>query len=94
MAEIPNPFDMPARVLTNQEKQRNSNRMYKDLPLGTPAYLSVTGEDLDAPGVNSENVMKMSQYVNPELALHSDYFKTLDKMMKCVEKNASVTDPI
>ena len=38
-------------------------------------------------------MMQMSQYVNPELALHSDYFKQLDAMMKCVDKNNNVTDP-
>ena len=37
--------------------------------------------------------MKMGQYVNPDLGLHSEYFTSLDKMMKCVEKNAHVTDP-
>ena len=36
--------------------------------------------------------MQMSHYVNPELSMHSDYFKTLDKMMQCVEKNAHVVD--
>ena len=38
-------------------------------------------------------VMRMGTYVNPELAITSDYFGALNKMMKCVEANASVTDP-
>ena len=38
------------------------------------------------------NVMSMGRYVNPELVHGSDYFKSLDSMMKCVERNAGVTD--
>ena len=35
-------------------------------------------------------VMSMGTYVNPQLALHSDYFGALDRMMKCVDRNSHV----
>ena len=35
--------------------------------------------------------MQLGTYVNPQLALHSDYFKSLDRLMKCVEKNPHVS---
>ena len=50
------------------------------------------GGELNEP-TNGETVMKMSHYVNPELAQHSSYFGALNQMMQCVEKNAGVTDP-
>ena len=91
MAEIPNPFDTPALKLTEQQELVKLNAMTRNKPLGTAFYLRVKGQDV--PVANS-NVMKLGQYANPELAQHSTYFKSLDAMMKCVEKNAGVTDPV
>ena len=66
------------------------NQLFKDKPMGTQFYLAVKGQDVP---VAASNVMQLGQYVNPELAHHSTYFKSLDAMMKCVERNAGVTDP-
>ena len=60
--------------------------------MGTPYNLRVTAGELDAP-VTAATVMQMGQYVNPDLTNGSDYFRSLDSMMKCVEKNIGVTDP-
>jgi hypothetical protein len=35
----------------------------------------------------STGPMQLGTYVNPKLALHTDYFAALDRMMKCVEKH-------
>ena len=51
----------------------------------------VTGAEADET-LNAANVMKMGRYVNPDLTSGSDYFKSLDSMMKCVDKNAGVAD--
>ena len=59
--------------------------------MGTAFYLAVKGQDEP---ISDTNVMKFGQYYNPELAQHSKYFKALDAMMKCVERNAGVTDPV
>ena len=91
MAEIPNPFDIPAVKRTEQQELFRLNAMTKNKPMGTQFYLKVKGQDVP---VANTNVMKFGQYANPELALHSTYFKSLDAMMKCVEKNAGVTDPV
>ena len=85
MATIQNPFEVEKRDLTINEKARMFNEMLKDKPLGTPFYLKVV-ED-------AGSVMQMGTYANPDLGMHSEYFKSLDSMMKCVEKNAHVTDP-
>lgn len=34
--------------------------------------------------------MQLGTYVNPKLALHTEYFGALDKMMQCVEKHSHV----
>ena len=39
MAEIQNPFDVVAPVMTSEEKARIFNNMFKDRPYGTPFYL-------------------------------------------------------
>ena len=92
MAEIPNPFDSPARQLSMQEKIRLLNNIGKGTPGATQYHLRVNAAELDQP-VSGESVMKMGQYFNPELTQASDYFKSLDAMMKCVENNVQVTDP-
>ena len=48
--------------------------------------------DLKVEGQESP-VMKMGTYVNQQLSQHSDYFKALDKMMQCVDRNAGEKDP-
>ena len=91
MAEIPNPFDVAPRIYNEQEKARIFAKVFKDKPFGAPHYLSVTNAEIDAP-INAGTVMQMGQYVNPELAMHSDYFKSLNNMMQCVEKNIHLTE--
>uniref|UniRef100_A0A7S3I7G4 Uncharacterized protein n=1 Tax=Favella ehrenbergii TaxID=182087 RepID=A0A7S3I7G4_9SPIT len=68
------------------------NERLRNSPVGVPFYLQVTGGE---PGESTSamNVMQMGHYVNPELALNTDYFRSLDRMMQCVEKNAHVSDP-
>ena len=91
MAEIPNPFDNPEPEMTEQQNLVKLNALMRNKPMGTQFYLKVKGQDEE---VASSNVMKLGQYLNPELAQHSTYFKALDAMMKCVERNAGVTDPV
>ena len=43
--------------------------------------------------VTAMDAMKMGQYVNPELAHSSDYFKKLDALMQCVSNNADLASP-
>ena len=50
-----------------------------------PFYLLTKG---DSP----QGAMDLGTYVNPKLSLHSDYFGSLEKVMKCVEKNASAPE--
>ena len=83
MATIQNPFELP---LPDTETPNELNRRHKNLPGATPVYLKATGED-------ATSAMDIGKYVNPELAMHSSYFSTLDKMMSCVAKNAHVTEP-
>ena len=64
----------------------------RDKPAGVPFYLQVTGGELGE-STNASNVMQMGHYVNPELALNTDYFRSLDRMMSCVERNAHLADP-
>jgi hypothetical protein len=35
--------------------------------------------------------LDFATHFNPQLALHSSYFGALDQMLKCVERNASVS---
>ena len=92
MAEIPNPFDAAPRMATMEEKHRALNNAFKDKPIGTPHYLYIRGGEVDEP-TTAANVMQMSHYANPDLAMHSSYFGALDKMMKCVDRNVGETDP-
>lgn len=72
--------------LTEEQRQkivRKLNSIYDSTPGGNQFYLSLKGD--------STGVMQLGTYVNPKLALHTDYFGALDKMMKCVERNATVT---
>ena len=52
--------------------------------MGTPFFLKAKND--------SSAVMEMGTYVNPDLTNTSEYFKSLDAMMSCVQKNAHVTD--
>ena len=58
------------------------NERYGNNIAGNQFYLETKGQ--------SAQTMQLGTYVNPKLALHSDYFGSLDKMMKCVERNAHV----
>ena len=64
MAEIQNPFDLPARVLTQQEQDRKMNTLHFGKPGATQFYLRVHDGDVDGK-INSESVMQMGNYVNP-----------------------------
>lgn len=71
--------------LTDEQKQhlnQKLNAIYGDKPAGNHYYLRATGGDLGP--------MELGTYVNPQLALHTDYFGALDRMMKCVQKHAQV----
>ena len=52
---------------------------------GTPFYLLAKGDKTAGP-------MALGAHVNPRLSLHSDYFKELDTVMKCVEKASGQAD--
>ena len=91
MAEIPNPFEVSAPVQSEQARHRLQNATMTNRAEATPHFLMVTGQEADEP-LNAANVMKMGRYVNPELTSGSDYFKSLNNMMKCVDRNAGVTD--
>ena len=41
---------------------------------------------------NDLPVMKFDSYFNERLAVHSDYFKNMDKFMQCVEKNVGASE--
>ena len=41
----------------------------------------------------SQDIMRLGQYVNPDLADTSTYYQKLDNMMKCVSKNAELARP-
>ena len=71
----------PAKM---QARFRMMNNKMRNMPAGTPFYLQVTGDET--------GVMELGRYANPELALSSDYFRSLNSMMQCVEKNLHVTD--
>ena len=60
--------------------------------MGAGVYLQVTGAEADEP-LSAGNILKVGRYANPSLVQHTDYFKSLDDMMQCVEKNVHVTDP-
>ena len=92
MAEIQNPFDLPAKVESAQERFRQMNELHKGKPGAVQYYLRVVGGEVGEP-TNAGNVMQMGHYCNPDLAVHSQYFGALDKMMSCVQRNVSVTDP-
>ena len=92
MAEIPNPFEATPKIASMEEKQRAMNATFKDKPFGTPHYLYIRGGEADEP-TTAANVMQMSHYANPDLAMHSTYFGALDKMMQCVDRNVGETDP-
>ena len=64
MAEIPNPFDLPAHVESSQEIARKINAQHGSKPGATGYYLSVVGGELDE-RTNAGNVMQMGHYVNP-----------------------------
>ena len=92
--------DYPYQELTEEEqtdpvsmqaRMRILNQRHLNKPGAVPIYLQVTGGELGE-ALNATNVMQMGQYVNPELALNTDYFRSLDSMMQCVERNAALTD--
>ena len=85
MATIENPFDRVQAVISTQDKVNKINQKLGNTPMGTPYFLRAKGQD--------SGVMEMGTYVNPDLAVQSEYFKSLDSMMNCVQKNAHVTDP-
>jgi hypothetical protein len=60
------------------------DQVYGHKASGVMYYLRAKGD--------STEPMQLGTYVNPKLALHSEYFAALDQMMKCVDKNAGV-DP-
>ena len=59
---------------------------------GVPYWLRTTGRDL-SDGIQGDDVMKLSTYANPELTIDSTYFSSLDKVMRCVERNVHIRDP-
>ena len=67
------------------------NSLHANKPAAVPFFLQATGGELGE-ATNATNVMQMGHYVNPDLALNTDYFRSLDNMMQCVERNASLTD--
>ena len=75
MATIENPFDKVENILNPQERVNRVNERLGDTPLGTPYFLRAKGDGA---------VMEMGSYVNSDLAVQSEYFKTLDAMMNCV----------
>ena len=64
MAEIPNPFEVPARVYSAQEEARKLAAQHAGKPGATKYYLQAHAGNLDG-SVDAENVMKMGSYVNP-----------------------------
>jgi hypothetical protein len=69
--------------LSEDEKQHLNNKLnavYGDKTAGNHYYLRAKGD--------STSPMELGTYVNPQLALHTDYFGSLDRMMRCVEKHA------
>ena len=72
--------------LTEEQRQKivsKLNTIYGSNPGGNQFYLGSKGDSI--------GIMQLGTYVNPKLALHTDYFGALDRMMKCVERNAAVT---
>ena len=74
-----------------QARMRIMNERHLMKPAAVPFYLRVTGGELGE-ATSATNVMTMGHYVNPELANNTDYFRSLDSMMQCVERNAGLTD--
>ena len=86
MATIENPFDKVQVELSALEKSNRLNKAIGHLPIGTPYFLRAKDSETGP-------VMQMSTYVNKDLTVQSEYFRSLDQMMNCVQKNAHVTDP-
>lgn len=73
--------------MLNEEQQRIANEWNAEkghLISGTPAYLLAKGDDAGR--------MATSTHFNPKLPIHSEYFKKLDAMLKCAERNANAVD--
>ena len=88
-SELQRPQTDPVKI---QQRMRMMSDRLGNRPGSVVFYLQVTGGE---PGeeTNASNVMQMGHYVNPDLALNTDYFKALNAMMQCVDKNKHVTDP-
>ena len=86
--EAQNPFDLPQAGPSNADILAQLYEAHGQKPNAVPIYLKVTGAK-----ETGGDKLKLGTYVNPALAVHSDYFGKLDKMLKCVERNAALTDP-
>ena len=72
--------------LTDEVRNRINNRLnerYGAKPGGNRFYLQARN------GSDSKH-MAMGRYVNPKLALHSEFYGALDTMMKCAEAHAHI----
>ena len=58
---------------------------YLDHPSATPYYLTAKGEQTSN--------LAFETHFNPRLAQHSTYFKALEAMMSCAERNATSENP-
>ena len=69
-----------------QSKINELAEMFSDTTSGTPFYLMATGEQNSA--------MDFETHFNPKLALHSNYFGALQKMMQCAQSNTGKADTV
>lgn len=73
--------------MLNEDQQRFVNQWNAERGHqinSTPAYLLAKGEDAGP--------LATSTHFNPKLPLHSEYFKKLDAVLKCAERNANAAD--
>ena len=70
-------------TMIDQLKQLNMFDRVKDMPGASPMYFKFKTE-----GAEEQSKMAFQRYFNPALAKDSDYFASVDRVMKCVEKHA------
>ena len=73
--------------MTEAERQHQINKLaeqFGEKAAGTPFFLLAKGEQKSAKDFET--------HFNPQLTHKSTYFSNLDKMLKCVERNASATN--
>ena len=71
--------------MTEEKRIRINNRLNERYGAGAGGnrfYMEARAE--------SGKAMQLSSYVNPKLALHSEFYGALDRMMKCAEANALI----